>query len=93
MELFESYYLKGEKKKEGNYRAAYKVGEWITYWPNQHVKTKILYTWDSPKYVSASDSSGTETMTNGNGVLYNYFSDGSLQSTIEYKDSVKHGEF
>ena len=91
--LFESFYPNGEKMTVGNYKAAYKIGEWLTFWPNQTLKTKVMYTWDDPKFVTASDSAGTETMIDGNGSLYTYFSDGSLQSKITYKDSVKHGDF
>ena len=44
----------GSVKEEGSYNKGYKVGEWITYYPNKQIKEKANYRWDllNGEYIS-----------------------------------------
>lgn len=44
----------GSIKEQGFYSRGYKVGEWITYYPNKQIKEKAHYRWDllTGKFVS-----------------------------------------
>ena len=72
-----------------------KINDWMYYYNNGKLMEQTSFNMDdSLEYViQFYDTSGSQSIVNGNGIKKTYFPGGKVQSIIEYKSGLKHGNY
>lgn len=88
------YYESGNLEASGMMQGVEKTGVWTYYHRGGQEARKVDFTGDVPKILTAWTPSGEQTVTDGNGILVEYYDDGETKkSETRIEEGVKNGSF
>lgn len=93
--VYREWYETGELKVEGMYDLEKPVGKWKYYYRDGRLKSleEVIEGEALVLEFYLPDSAHTQTIVDGNGELFDYFTTGSLKEYYQYKDGRKDGSF
>lgn len=93
---FIEYYENENKKREINYNDGQAIGEFKKWYLNGKLKqigNQIGNDYNNYKIIEAFDSLGNQQVTNGNGLLIDYYGNGQIEFNGHYENGFMEGEW
>ncbi|MFT7344920.1 MAG: antitoxin component YwqK of YwqJK toxin-antitoxin module, partial [Lentimonas sp.] len=93
--VYREWYENGQLKTEGEYLRDQAVGLWTNYYFDGHLKSEegIIDGETNLSSYFAADSLHTQTILDGNGELFNYYTTGAIKEYYQYENGLKNGVF
>lgn len=84
---YKYYHSNGNLNSEGQFKNGHPIGVWHHYYPNGKTMSIVAYNRrGSVININAWDENGKLVVQDGSGTFVKYYSDGSLESIVTYKN-------
>lgn len=87
------FFPNGNVEATGELKAGKETGEWSWFYASGKPSRKVRYDEHGTFTQMAWDLAGTPTLTDGNGIVYQYFADSTIQSETTYQEGKSSGHF